>query len=92
LKLVVDPIPRPECAQGDCGKKKTLWKNQTQEGWPSASTSSGLRGQERGANKHHNTRPGNPAEKEKHKLMTTIMLFLQDKKREQSEQSWPMAA
>ena len=36
-------------------------------------TSWGLRGQKRGDNKHCNTRPGIPAEKEKHKLMTTIM-------------------
>jgi len=32
---------------------RNLWQNQTQEGWPSASTSWGLRGQERGNNKHH---------------------------------------
>jgi len=27
---------------------RKLWQNQTQEGWPSASTSWGLRGQKRG--------------------------------------------
>jgi len=27
---------------------RNLWQNQTQEGWPSASTSWGLRGQKRG--------------------------------------------
>ena len=52
---------------------RNLWQNQTQGGRPSASTSLGLRGQERGDNKHRNTRPGIPAGKEKHKLMTTIM-------------------
>ena len=31
----------------------------------------GQGGQKRGDNKHHNTRPGIPTEKEKHKLMTT---------------------
>ena len=36
----------------------------------------GLRGQERGGNKHHNTRLGIPAEKKKHKLMTAIMLYV----------------
>ena len=40
---------------------------------PSASTSWGLRGQERGDNKHRNTRPEIPAGREKHKLMTTMM-------------------
>ena len=29
--------------------------------------------------KHHNTRPGTPAEKEKHKLITTIMLYVHGK-------------
>jgi len=36
---------------------RNLWQNQTQEGWPSTSTSWGLRRQKRGDNKHHNTRP-----------------------------------
>jgi len=52
---------------------RNLWQNQIQGGWPSASTSSGYRGQERGNNKHHHTKPGIPAEKEKHTLMITIM-------------------
>jgi len=45
----------------------------------------GLRGQERGDNKHHNTKPGIPAEREKHKLMTTIMPYVHRKWREQNE-------
>jgi len=52
---------------------RNFWQNQTQEGWPSASTSQGLRGQKRRDNKHHNTIQRIPAETEKHKLMTTIM-------------------
>jgi len=28
--------------------RRNLWQNQTQEGWPSSSTSWGLRGQKRG--------------------------------------------
>ena len=40
------------------------------------STGWSLRGQERGDNKLHNTRPGILAEKEKHKLMTTIMSYV----------------
>ena len=43
---------------------RNFCQNQTQEGWPSASTSLGLRGQERGDNKQHNTRPWIPAERE----------------------------
>ena len=38
-KLLFDPIPRPECAKGNSGKKKkslltgrNLWQNQTQGG------------------------------------------------------------
>jgi len=38
-----------------------------------ASTSWGPRGQERGVNKHRNTRPEIPAEREKHKVMTAMM-------------------
>jgi len=56
--------------------RRNLHQNQNQEGRPSASTSWGLRGQEIGDNKHRNTRPGIPAEKEKHKLMTTLMSYL----------------
>ena len=55
---------------------RDLQQNQNQEGWPSASTDWRLRGQERGENKHHKTRPGIPAEKEKHKLMTTLMSYI----------------
>jgi len=33
----------------------------------------GVRGQERGVNKHHNPRPGIPAEREKQKLIEKIM-------------------
>ena len=66
--------------------RRNLWQNHTQEGRPTASTSWGLRGQERGDDKHHNTRPGTPAEKEKHKLITTIMSYVQrEKKRTESE-------
>jgi len=53
---------------------------------PSASTSWGLRGQERGEDKHHNTRPRIPAEKEKHKLITTVMLYVHGAQREQREE------
>jgi len=31
------------------------------------------RGQERGDNRHHNTRSGIPAEKDKHEFLTTMM-------------------
>jgi len=51
---------------------RNLWQNQTQEGWSSASTSWGLRGQKRGDNKHHNTIHRIPVETGKHKLMTTM--------------------
>jgi len=34
---------------------RNLWQNQTPEGWPSASSKWGVRGQKRGDNKHHNT-------------------------------------
>ena len=54
----------------------SLLTGQNQEGRPSASTGWGLRGQEIGDNKYHNTRPGIPAEKEKHKLMTTMMSYV----------------
>ena len=82
-----NPIPCPEYARGSCEKKKLpltrekFWQNQTQEGWPSALTSWCFREQEWGDNKHHNTRPRIPAEKEKHKLMTTIMLFVHREKK-----------
>ena len=46
-------------------KGRNLQQNQAQVGRPSASIGWGLRGQERGVNKFHNTRPGIPAEKEK---------------------------
>jgi len=52
---------------------RNLWQNQTQEGWPSASTCWGLRGYKRGDNKQHNIIPRIPIETEKHKVMTTIM-------------------
>ena len=51
---------------------RNLHQNQNQEGRPSTSPSWGVRGQERGDNKHHNIRPEIPAEKE---LMTTIMSY-----------------
>jgi len=35
--------------------ERNVWQNQTQEGWPSASTSWGLRGKKRGDNKYNNT-------------------------------------
>jgi len=66
---------------------RNLWQKQTQGGRPSASTSWGLRGQERGDSRHHNTRPGTLAEKDKQKLMTTILLYVDREKREQSEES-----
>ena len=43
-------------------------------------------GQKRGDNKHHNTRHGIPAEKEKHKLMTAIMSYVHGVQREQREE------
>jgi len=46
-------------------KRRKLWQNETLAGWPSASTSWGLRAEERGDNEQHNTRPGIPAKKEK---------------------------
>ena len=52
---------------------RNLWQNQTQEGWPSVSTSWGLRGQKRGDNEHRNTIERIPVETWKHKLMTTVM-------------------
>jgi len=52
---------------------RNLWQNQTQEGWPSASTSWNLRGQKRGDNKHHNTIQRIPVKMGKHKLITFIM-------------------
>jgi len=62
----------PELAQGICGKKKLYFNRKK----PLAEPDSGraairldqlgfLIGQERGGNKHPNTRPGTPAEKEK---------------------------
>ena len=45
--------------------------HQNQKWCPSASTTWGLRGQER-----VDTRPGIPTEKEKHKLMTTIYMYV----------------
>jgi len=39
-----------------------------------------LRGQERGDNKHRNTRPGIPAEKEKHKLSYIKSFTCEEKK------------
>jgi len=35
-----------------------------------------MRGQKKGANKHHNTRPGIPAEKEKDKLLKKIPSYI----------------
>jgi len=52
---------------------RNLWQNQTQEGWPSSSTSWGLCGQKRGDNKHCNTIQRVPVGTGKQKLMTTIM-------------------
>jgi len=53
---------------------RNLWQNQTQEDWPSASTSWGLRRQKRGDNKYRNTIQRIPVGTGKHKLMTTIIL------------------
>jgi len=52
---------------------RNLQQNQTQEGWPSASTSWGLRRQERGDNKHRNTIQRIPVGTGKHKLLTTVL-------------------
>ena len=54
---------------------RNLWQNQTQEGWPSASTSWGLRRQKRGE-KHHNTIRRTSVGTGKHELITTIMSHL----------------
>ena len=51
---------------------RNLWQNQTQEGWPSASTSWGLRRQKKGE-KHHNTIRRISVGTGKHELITTIM-------------------
>jgi len=49
---------------------RKLYQNQIQEGWPSVSIGWGMREQESGNIKHHNTKTGIPAEKKKRKLMT----------------------
>ena len=56
--------------------RRNLWQSQTERGRPSASTSRGLRGQERGDNRHHISRPWTPAEEEKHQLKTPIMSYV----------------
>jgi len=57
---------------------------QNKEGRPSASTSWGLRGQKRGDNS--TITPGQiPAEREKHKLMTTMMCTWRVKRAEGGE-------
>ena len=63
-----------------CGKKKkslltgrSLHQNQNVR--PSASTGWVFRGQERGDNKHHDTRPGIPAEREKHREQRAFPLI-----------------
>jgi len=78
LKLFFDSIYHPGQPQGDSGEKhfslkgRNLQQNLNQEGRPSALTFLWLRGQRRGVNKHHNTRPEIPAVKETHKLMTNL--------------------
>ena len=78
---------------------RNLWQNQTQEGWPSTSTSWGLRGQKRGDNKHQNIIQRIPVGPGKHKLMTTIMSHVHNKSKvrkgvtdEVPQQSKPIAA
>jgi len=55
---------------------RNFWPNQTEERRPTASTTWLLRGQERGDNKHNNSKSGIHSEKEKYKLMTTIMSYV----------------
>ena len=75
-KLLFDPTSHPEHAQDNSGGKKQLPFNRkkplAEPNLGKATTVWGLRGQERVYIKHHNTRPGIAAQKEKHKLMTTI--------------------
>jgi len=67
-------------------------QNQNQEGWPSA--------RKEGDNKHCNTIQRIPAGTEKHKLMTTMMSYVQSKESrgrrgaswELPQQSGPIAA
>ena len=69
-KPLFDSAPCLEHARGNSGEKNSiltgtnLRQTQNQEGRPSASTGWGLRGQEKGDNKHHNARPGIPAVRE----------------------------
>ena len=57
---------------------RNLWQNQTQEGWPSASTNWGLRRRKRGDNKRCNTIQRIPVGTGKHKLISTIMSHVQN--------------
>jgi len=73
-------IPHPDCACGDDKKKKLPFNRKK----PLSEPDSGggavcldqLGFERTGNNKPHNTRPGMPAEKEKHKLMTAVMLYV----------------
>jgi len=59
---------------------KNLWQNPTQEGQPSALNGWGLRGQERGDNRHHNTRLGcnrNGSNTSENNLHSWLNLLLQ---------------
>jgi len=57
--MPVNPITHPERARDNWKEKnflltgRNLWQNQTQGGWTSASTSRGLRGQERRDSKYN---------------------------------------
>jgi len=71
---------RLERAQSDGGNKNLPFNRKKPPSEPEPGKTAicldqlGLRGQERGDNKHHNTRPEIPAEREKHNQMTTIIM------------------